>query len=602
MPWPDDRRLDDEGRPDLRALPGRRSAPVVDLLLAEFEPELRGFSPAGAVYFPATASMAPVLPTGPVVDERADAPLGIVQLAPGSPRFGERAPLEVAVAAVGTLLPQPALALLPMPGHTLEPGRRHLAWVRALPGLPATGGRPLPANLAADLRAAGVAPEGIAVWAVFTTADPLRVHRALAARVAADPPPTPVRPVLLDRRVPCDPGDEADVRLVAWELALPHFVRGEAPWRRRGDGRIDIDGYGRAVPQRNETVQAILAIAASGPLPVAAPPLALYLHGAGGDRFSFVRDGTACALAARGIATFAIDFPVHGLRSPTAMDPYVLLISPEHPPAALAIEQQAMADMLGLAKAAGGIRLPAGFAGMHPDLDFADARIGFVGHSQGSLAGVAVAAFAPEVVAALFSGGGAHMASFMTERLAGSSIDLELYLGIRDGAALQEDLAALLGFAGEHLDRFHPLSMLVQTVLDPIDPIHAAALVLRHAVTPRHVLQVSGMRDRFDPPGVSEPLAVALGLDLALPAPHPYSRLQAAGGDLVALPSGPRRETPAGLRSAFVSAWAEGDHWVWLNDPAARRQGSDWLAAALRGDEPVLHPRCLWDGREFACP
>lgn len=171
------------------------------------------------------------------------------------------------------------------------------------------------------------------------------------------------------------------------------------------------------------------------------------------------------------------------------------------------------------------------------------------------------------------------MASFVTERLAGSSIDLELYLGIADGAALQEGLAPLLGFPGERLDRFHPLSMLVQTYL-----IRSTRFTRR----PRHVPQVSGMLDRFDPPGVSEPLAVALGLDLAEPAPHPYARLLASSGRRVALPAAPQRETVAGRRSAYVSAWAEGDHWVWLSDPAARRQGSDWLAEALRGDAPVL--------------
>lgn len=112
-----------------------------------------------------------------------------------------------------------------------------------------------------------------------------------------------------------------------------------------------------------------------------APPLALYLHGAGGDRFSVVRDGTACAMAARGVATLAIDFPVHGLRNPTALDPYVLLVSPENPPAALAVEQQAMADMLGIARAIAGLRLPAGMAGPHSELEFKNARVGFIGHS-----------------------------------------------------------------------------------------------------------------------------------------------------------------------------------------------------------------------------
>lgn len=602
IPWPDDRRLDAAGRPSLAKLPGRSTAPIVDRTLAAFEAGLRGFSPAGAVYFPSSSPLGIELPSGPIATTGSTAPWGIVQLAPGTARFGERAPLEVSAVPSGALLPGGALALLPMPGYTLDPGQRHFAWVRGGAEKPAAGGRRLPPALAADLAAAGVESDGIAIWALFTTADPLQTHRALAARVLSDPPPRFGTPATSDRPVPCDPGDTADVRLVTISLALPHFLSGMAPWRQIGDGRITIDERGRAVPQRNETVTAVLAMPAAGPSPVTAPPLALYLHGAGGDRYSFVRDGTACAMAARGVASLAIDFPIHGLRNPTAIDPYILLVSPENPSAAVAIEQQAMADMLGVARAVTGLQLPAGLIGPHPDLEFTAARIGFIGHSQGSFAGVAVAAFAPEVVAALFSGSGGHMASFVTERLAGSSIDLELYLGIRDGAALQEGLASLLGFPGERLDRFHPISMLVQTLLDPIDPIHAAARVLRHAERPRHVLQVSGMLDRFDPPGVSEPLAVALGLDLAEPAPHPYTRLQASGGRRVTLPAGLQRETAAGLRSAYVSAWAEGDHWVWLNDPAARRQGSDWLADALRDDVPVLRPRCAWDGGRFLCP
>lgn len=55
-------------------------------------------------------------------------------------------------------------------------------------------------------------------------------------------------------------------------------------------------------------------------MPSAGWPIMHYMDGTGGNRFTFVGEGLAAALADEGIAVIGIDQPLHGLRQGATAD------------------------------------------------------------------------------------------------------------------------------------------------------------------------------------------------------------------------------------------------------------------------------------------
>jgi len=138
-------------------------------------------------------------------------------------------------------------------------------------------------------------------------------------------------------------------------------------------------------------------------------------------------------------------------------------------------------------------------------------RIAYVGNSLGAMQGTAAAAIEPLIKSWVLN-------------VAGGGLLIEL-------ADHSPKVAGELAFAGlnfgagsDQLTESHPLINLIQTAVDPGDPITYAPYVVLNPATvagavlsPKNVLQISVVYDEFVPNEANEALARAMGIHLASP-------------------------------------------------------------------------------------
>lgn len=622
IPWPSALRLTSEGRVDVSTLPARQTNYLLRNFLPLLEPRLEGFSPNGAALFFLAATIdTTTLPATPRDTMAAGASVQLRNVEPGSSRYGEFIPVETRFAAHGgTFQPDRTLTVLPVAGFPMAPGERY-AFILTTALRTDHGPLGQPEEFAALLADPARRPDaemqalvdalpdlalergGIAVATVFRTADPGRnIERARKVAMAL-PPPAPTDFTTVITAPKCATFQTSThYRLVEGTLQLPQFLAGPRPYKTLGTGQFVLDGAGVPVVQEMEKVTFTLSLP-----PVTMPadgfPTVVYQHGAGGNRTSFVRDYTACALAERGMAGLAIDFPVHGMRNPDpTSDPVFLLVNPENIPGAMDIENQAAIDLFTLSRAAAQITVPADllYAGS-PAVKLRGAGLGYIGHSQGAFVGVPFLAYETNVRSAVLSGSGGHVITFITDRIAGQSIDAKLIFGV-EGDALQDGVALVLGIPNETPDRFHFLFTLIQMLADPVDPINYAPRVLRETEYPKDVYQSAGFKDEYDPPGVNEALATALGVDVVVPLALEYPRLALRGGKVVETPASENRQAHGRKVTAVNSQFPQGDHWVYLQTGIARTQGTEFLRTGVVEGKAVVPTRCTWSAGALACP
>lgn len=620
LPWPSEAKRTAKGTVDALSWPGVRDNYLLRNGLPLFQDDFHGFSPNGLIVFAFTGPLDASSLPATAATLAATAAVQLVNIEAGSARYLERIPVELRYEPRrASMHPDNALKLLPVPGFPMAPGQTYAALI--LDGVRGADG-PLAqapelrrlladpearpelrfAPLVAALSDLGIAAERIVAATVFTTRDPVAVLAAARDVVRARPRPTWRNFAADPHWTRCATFETTTFTLAQAELDVPLFLREPRPYFEPGSGVLVTDATsGMPQVQATETIRVTLSLP-SGPVPAGGWPTSIYMHGAGGDRHSFIRDNTACSLAVRGIAGVAIDLPLHGERNPTDLDPVYLLVNPLNLAAVIGVELQAAIDLFTLTYAlTGGLTVPAGSAGNPTAITLATDPLGFIGHSQGTFVGVPYAAFESDVDALVLSGSGGHFITFLTDRIAGQSIDAEIFFGIEDGAALGDALAVLLDVPGERLDRFHPLATMVQMALEPIDTINYAPYVTflgddPRSGGPKHVYQSAGLLDPFDPPGVNQALAVAMGLDIAAPLAMPFPHVLLRGGAVVEPPLQGNRSVGGIIYTAANSQFPQGDHWVYLTDGIARAQGTDFLADALRGQVPTVRPRCTWTG------
>jgi pimeloyl-ACP methyl ester carboxylesterase len=615
IPFPSDLRRRPDGTVDLQTMPARQTNYLLRTFLPALEDRFDGFSPNGAILFFFDALLlAESLP--PVTDTTSpDSPVQLVNIEPGSSRFGERIPVETRFTEyAGMFHPLPTLTVLPAPGFPMAPGERYAAVLRTtieteagpLPPHPAvqallTNPQNLPAAgfafLAEALDALSLSPVDIAAATVFTTADPgkhIRLAREVIVRDVEAPQPFDIEidPYAVRR---CHAEETTTYHLVQGRFTLPSFLAGDAPYLTFGHGVFVTEPTtGEPLIQGWEEIDFTLSVPDTPP-PADGFPVVIYMHGAGGSRHSFVNDRTACSLAYRGTAGLAIDFPLHGARNPPPHHNITyLLVNPNNIPAVIDLENQAAIDLYSVRRLVPNIQVPAGLAGPY-EFGLDAEKVGFIGHSQGAFVGVPYLAYEPDVRAAVFSGAGAHGITFITDRIAGESIDLQLIFGMDDASALQDAVAVLLGIPGEVPDRFHFLFSIIQMVFDPADPVNYAPLVIRETPDPKHVYVSAGFLDEYDPPAVNQALATSLGLDIIEPAgmPFPYTMLR--GGRVLPAPVAGNLSAAGRSITGVNAHFPEGDHWVYLADIVARKQGTDFLVSALHEDVPAVEAGCTHD-------
>jgi pimeloyl-ACP methyl ester carboxylesterase len=319
------------------------------------------------------------------------------------------------------------------------------------------------------------------------------------------------------------------------------------------------DEQGHPVPDRDEALEFTLAIPTVSPPSPGGYSVVIFQHGISGNRVSMLP--LIDTLARAGFATVAIDAVAHGSRSwwasadtehnqtgtpgpdgfpdatsfskVSAAEFFAYLLNA---PAIRDNFRQTAVDLMQLVRL---LRNPlldlSPFPGAALDTD----ALYLVGDSLGSMFAVLFLAVEPAVrVAVLNVAGG----SLLTELVCGSPDTVQWVLPF---------VPLLFGLPSETiLNPFDPVVNLMQTVIDPGDPINFAARIFRDPLEadgkrmpPASVLQIMVEGDETVANPSNEALARALGLPLLVPVARPVEGLCLA-------------EPP--LRGNLVSASGEG--------------------------------------------
>jgi len=221
--------------------------------------------------------------------------------------------------------------------------------------------------------------------------------------------------------------------------------------------------------------------------PLRPVPVAIIQHGIGSNRTNIV--ALAEKLAQNGIATVAIDLPLHGLNessntfiSVTGERNFGALTSGRQSSAAFlnvaSLEvardntRQGIADLLALEELIGNMSLVSGPVTLTFDTD----KIYFVGHSLGGIVGTTYLANSDRVKAA-------------TLAMAGGGIAKLLDASGAFGATISAGLAAQ--DVNEGTKTYEDFLVLTQTVVDSADPLNSAAK-LAATTMPIHFIEISG--------------------------------------------------------------------------------------------------------------
>ena len=580
LPWPNDLRRTEEGFIDVRAFPNPRRVELLDTYREVMSTRLTGFSVSAPVYlrFGTSVDLAS-LPATPAATLEPGASVYLVDVDPESPTRGERRPVEVRYWAPQTSYwPGHALAVRPVHGMPLAGDTTYAVVVTD--GVEALDGRRLrrspdltailePGRAADDfvedaravyapalevLDEAGVERDAILHLTVFTTQDP--TGELLAARdwLAEQPAPEPIDDAW--RWVE----DTETYTLVHGAYPSPLFQSGEVPYTTEG-GELTLGPDG--VPETHGSYDARFALTVPRTeMPEDGYPLVLVAHGTGGDYETFVRGGTAEALASIGFAAMGVDQIHHGTRNPTASGPEGLVFNFLNPFAFRDNARQAALDVVQQARFAVANPVSDRIIASDPPVRFDPERIYFFGHSQGGLNGPIFLAIDDTAKGGVLSGAGGHLAIALVEKTEPLDIPDLVRLLLRVNNAELED---------EHLTYEHPVFALLQTWTDVADPTNYVHMLFerpREGFAPKSILQTEGITDAYTPPRSIEALAVSAGIPLVGRELQPIPALELLDLGRV---DGPVSGNVAGGEATAGLLQYDGGHFVAYGEDAQAR-------------------------------
>jgi hypothetical protein len=608
-PWPSDLRRDGLGPIRLDGWPNPRRSALIRSWLDQIRGQIDGFSPAAAGYLAWSAAIdETTLPRDPRSTLSRDASLQLVDVDPGSPTRGARHPIEIRYRdGIGTyyLVPH-VVTWAPILGRPLRPRTRYaIVATRAIvdrTGAPVSPSADLERVLAgigdlgrawsdaiASLEQAGIARDRIAHLSIFTTGDPLDE----LARVAEDA--RTATPIL--RSIEAGAVAEDFDRYVGVYDGSPSYQLGAPPFLESGGG-FAFDAGGRPSVQRTESLRFQLTVPRAGRCaePTGGFPIVLFSHGTGGDFGDLVDSGTAAALARECLAAIGVDQIFHGTRAgaPPLEDPArdtkisLAFFNLSNAVAARTNARQAAIDDLVRARliSTGALRVPPTVSRTGREIRFDPRAIGFFGHSQGGLDGPLALAVDDQLKGAVLSG-------------AGSAIAWSLLEKTKPEPSVAGLVRAFVGVETEHEDELgplHPALALVQTLVDPADPVHAYAAFLRLSRRePKSLLLTEGVRpdgsgDSYSPPRTIEASAIAGGCPIARPIVRDLAELAVEGIAPVDLPV---RGNVAAGRATCALLQAEpppgrDGHFVAFDVPALRATTASFLGSLLRDPVPTI--------------
>lgn len=595
LPWPNDVARDADGKVDLSFFPSEGAHPLVTQYLRTFNHRLAGFSPSGAIYFTFGSTLEPEsLPADAAATRRAESCLQLLDVDPRSPDRGARIPLQWFVRDAATRYwPAHSLAVAPVFGFPMRPNTRYALVVTD--GLRRAGGtafrrdadlqrmltddattdpairaaRDLYAPALAEIERAGVARDRILSVTTFTTDDPTAEFFRAADWINRMGP----EPSLMDL---ADPSDGMDFVTLRGHYG-PNLVfqTGASPYSEQGSGDFSFDADGTPRVQRMEPIRFALTLP-HRPMPAGGYPIAIYAHGTGGDYQSFIRDRTAAALAAQGIAVLGFDQIFHGERAAMGTSPESAFFNFTNPSAGRTNNRQAALDLVQAGRLVRRLTFPLrlGDAGM-TTVRFDPAHVMFFGHSQGGLNGPLWLAADDGASSAVLSGAGGSIAIALLRKTQPINIP--------------NLITSALGLSFGEFVELHPVVSLLQMLVDPSDPQHYGRYIIREPRAgqhPAHIYQTQGFEDHYAPPAGIAALALSIGLPLTMPLVHGEPGFALVSSTLSRLPLrgnlGTTTEPITGSWMQFESEVGRDGHFVVFDIPDARLRAAAFLGTAAR--------------------
>lgn len=611
-PWPSDFRK--EGNfVRLDGMPNPRSAPLLKKYFDQLRGKVDGFSPNAAGYFSFEGPLdESSLPATEKASLDPSSTIQLIDIDDKSPNVGKRHPIYWKFRApIGDYyLTTNTLSWAPSLGHPLRPRTRYAAVVtrdakgpkgNAAPNaelqqlLDGKGSLAGAWGTALDaLAKAGVTRDKIAHLTVFTTNDPVGETLKVADHARALPPPK-VKSLSLEM---VSTGD-LDRYTGVYE-GSPDYQEGTPPYLQSGGGFV-FDGSGNPVKQRDFELRYKLVVpnATKCPMPIGGYPIVLYAHGTTGDWESFWDDGTANHLALKCIASMGVDQIFHGTRpgAPPLDDPNrdskisLAFFNLENAIAARTNSRQSAIDEVARARlvATGGLDVPADVSATKSKISFDPKRIGFYGHSQGGLNGALLLAIDDQTRGGVLSG-------------AGSAIAYSLLLKVKPDPSVAGLVKAFLGVTAENADELgplHPAISLVQTCVDPADPVNYYGAIARAPFT-GHVaksvfmtegVNADGSGDNYSPPRTIEAGAIAGGFPLIEPVVLDIAELTKLDGIAPVKPpikgNAAMGKATVGIAQFEPPSGSDG-HFVVFRVPRARSMSIAFSQSLLTDEVPTI--------------
>ncbi len=535
-PWPSDFRREGNAI-RLDGMPNPRNAPLLNKYFDQLRGKVDGFSLNAAGYF---SFEGPLDESSLPADEKStldpNSTIQLIDIDDKSPNVGKRHPLYWKFRApVGDYyLTTNTLSWAPSLGHPLRTRTRYAAVVtrgakgprgNAAPNAELQqlldGKGPLAQSWGSALDAlakAGVTRDKIAHLTVFTTTDPV-IETLKVAEHARSLPPPKVKSIELETV------SNADLdRYTGVYEGSPDYQEGVPPYLQSGGGFV-FDSSGTPIKQRDFDLRFKLVVpnATKCPMPIGGYPIVLYAHGTTGDWLSFWNDNTAVYLAQKCMASMGVDQIFHGTRpgAPPLDDPNrdskisLAFFNLENAIAARTNTRQSAIDEVARAHlvATGGLDVPADVSATKTKITFDPKRIGFYGHSQGGLNGALLLAIDDQTRGGVLSG-------------AGSAIAYSLLLKVKPDPSVSGLVKAFLGVTAENEDELgplHPAISLVQTCVDPADPVNYYGAHARAPFT-GHVAKSVFMTEGVNPDGSGDNYAPPRTIEAGFPLLEPVVR------------------------------------------------------------------------------
>jgi len=616
LPMPSDLRRNADGEVDLTRWSGRwRPNSLVEMWLNSSKERLKdGWGVSSGAFFTFSGELDPAsLPADPRASMSETSPVFLVDIDPTSSELGRRFPLNVEYRAKGDLFsPDKMLAVTPVFGFVRRTSTLYAFVVTD--AVKDTSGNPIgssriffdglagsgeaAANLAplvAFAKDKGLDTSHFVGAAVFRTFDHNALLRKLAAWAEGQPQPTLSSSVAVGTKY-------TSYQIVTTRFEVPVIQNGFRPYSTIGEGRIVLGPDGNPVIQEKQAVDLVITLPLT-PMPVGGYPLTIYAHGSGGNRWEAVErgpkpevmdspqppppgDGPAEWLARRGVATLALDFPLHGSRNdPPDTSGLVFYNLFGNIDATIDNFHVAVMELVLLTRLVEAMRIDASIApgvlnvGGAADgkLKFDMARLTAMGQSMGTTLSVPWATVDPRVKGFMLSGAGGML--------------IEIAVTATEPTFLKPVLESFTGLSekGDQLHIAHPLLHAFQNIWDWVDPVAKAPYVSKHphdGFAPRQVMMTAGFRDGYFHPRSEAALAVALGatqvgdeieptipsvlaLDDKMRAPFPLSGASGVNGATVGV--------------LAVAAPNEQGHYVVFNQEGARHQYTCFIASVGPG-------------------